>query len=222
MEIVADSMVDAWTKSIRYLLGFGTWVPTERNTRALEVRNLLLIITSPQLNPPLPVRYGFDRRFVAEHIGTFHTEQYTGASIRSRIYCFRGTINQVDVVVQRLRENWYSRRAVIITWEPVEDNTSDGPPCAVVLTFLIRDGKLCLSVVLRSNDAWLAVVPDMIALMQIQFEVARILSVPVGDYAHLAVSYHIYEPDVAHARRNMAPEFCDDVLERTQQSLSGL
>lgn len=200
MEIVAPSISEVWQASIPPLLANGVWVPTERSMRALELQNVLFRITHPILNPPLPTNYGFKMSYVAAHIGTFH-ENYSGTSIRSRLYQYAGQFNQIEAIVTKLKENWYSRRAVVVAWEPVTDTESARPPCPIALSFLVRDQKLLLTAVLRSNDAWLATVPDMIALTQVQNDIASQLGVGMGEYAHLAVSYHMYEPDVASAQR---------------------
>jgi|ERR1035441_3290889 thymidylate synthase len=203
MEFTASSVSEAWQASIPLLLADGKWVPTERGMRALELQNVLFCVTHPTLNPPLPQKYGFAPDYVATHIGTFH-ENYSGTSIRTRLYQYNGQFNQIDAVVRKLKENWYSRRAVVVAWEPVTDTESPRPPCPIALTFLVRDKRLLLTAVLRSNDAWLATIPDMIALTQVQHEVSCQLALGMGAYTHLAISYHIYQPDIADARTHFS------------------
>jgi thymidylate synthase len=104
--------------------------------------------------------------------------------------------HQLDQVYRELLDNPASRRAVLAIWRE-DDLFHDGDrPCTLSLNFIIRDGKLELHVMMRSQDVWLGVPYDLFMFTQIQLSLARQLGVPAGKYVHHATSLHIYRRDL--------------------------
>jgi len=106
-------------------------------------------------------------------------------------------LNQIDWVVQDLKRNPDSRRAII----NIRDNSIDpfiaNPACLQNIQFLIREGKLHMKVLMRSNDAPEATFMNAFAFIMFQKKIADELGVPVGSYTHRANSFHVYEKDYA-------------------------
>lgn len=103
--------------------------------------------------------------------------------------------DQVRFVVEELRRNPYSRRAVIDVRDNNRDMGSDDPACLQHIQFFIRDGKLDLDVLFRSNDAVKATFMNAFALIMLQKRIADELGVEVGTYTHRANSFHCYKKD---------------------------
>lgn len=104
-------------------------------------------------------------------------------------------VNQLAFVVEELRRNPFSRRAVI-TIRSAKDITVDAEPaCLQHIQFFIREGKLHCKVLFRSNDACKATFMNAYALIQLQKRIADELEVAVGTYTHRANSFHCYEKD---------------------------
>ena len=101
---------------------------------------------------------------------------------------------QIQFVIDELKRNPSSRRAVICIRTP-EDIGSDDPACMQHLQYFIRDGKLECKILFRSNDACKASFMNAFALICLQERIANALGVPVGQYVHRANSYHCYEKD---------------------------
>lgn len=90
------------------------------------------------------------RSFSDEGHDTFNAGY--GARIR-RYETLSGPIDQVKMVVRRLCQDSYTRRAVIGLWSPYLDNRdSKDIACNNMIYFTIRDGLLHTTVVIRSND----------------------------------------------------------------------
>jgi thymidylate synthase len=121
-------------------------------------------------------------------------------SVRSgygeRLLARDGKINQIDNVIQRLRDQSTSRRAVIQLFDAT-DLTEDFKqiPCTCTLQFIVRDGRLNLLVNMRSNDAFRGLPHDVFAFTMIQELIARSIDVDVGVYKHCAGSLHLYSRD---------------------------
>lgn len=107
-------------------------------------------------------------------------------------------INQLDYMVEALAECEYTRRAQAVTWKCWEDAGYEHPACLQRIWARVVDGKLCMNVHLRSNDAFKAAFMNMYAFTELQAFLARRLSerlgrtLKVGQYTHIADSFHIY------------------------------
>ncbi|NEQ66777.1 MAG: hypothetical protein F6K21_14985 [Symploca sp. SIO2D2] len=200
MEFSYETFSEAWTNSLRLILSSGEWVQSERGQKTIELRNVSLIALKPFSEPRIPDKYQFDNDYIEVYCNSFF-ENNSVNSISHRLIKYGVKyVNQLESVIGKLKTNQNTRRAVISLWEPSEDISSQHPPCPIVIQFIIRFDKLEMSVILRSSDAWMAAIPDYIALTRIQKNVAKELGVNIGKYTQYSISYHIYEFDVMLAR----------------------
>jgi thymidylate synthase len=105
------------------------------------------------------------------------------------------TDGQYAQLVERLKADPDTRQAVATIWNPQLD-LQDGKrdyPCTILHQFRIRDGKLNMSVYMRSNDVWLGAAYDFFQFTRLQIAMASVLGVEPGAYAHHVGSLHIYE-----------------------------
>jgi thymidylate synthase len=112
-----------------------------------------------------------------------------------RLFNLHGQYDQVKNVIDLLRKNPFSRRAVIQIFDGEDLVKYDEIPCTCTLQFLIRSGKLHLVTYMRSNDAYLGLPHDVFAFTMIQEIIARSLGVDVGYYYHDVGSLHLYYND---------------------------
>ncbi len=103
-----------------------------------------------------------------------------------------GKIDQIDACIKMLKSCGFTRRAQAVTWKAWEDLGIHDPACLQRLWFRIQHGKLNMSVHMRSNDAYKAAFMNMYAFVELQAHVAREVGVDVGEYCHIADSFHIY------------------------------
>ena len=105
--------------------------------------------------------------------------------------------NQIDKVVELLKTDPESRRAKININIPNEHviETKD-EPCTMSLHFMIRDGRLNCTAVMRSNDIWFGFPYDVAFFTEVQKMIAERLHVGWGTYTHFAVSLHVYDRDL--------------------------
>jgi thymidylate synthase len=105
-------------------------------------------------------------------------------------------VNQLPIIVERLREDPDTRQAVITLWDPEFDahGGKKDHPCTSLFNFRIRDGKLNMSTFMRSNDAIHGWTFDLIQFSMLMQSIASSLQVGVGTYSHHVGSFHIYEP----------------------------
>lgn len=109
--------------------------------------------------------------------------------------------NQIEKVIELLKYDPYSRRAVININVPNEKviETKD-EPCTVCLDYQIRNGKLHCTCVMRSNDMNFGLRNDLGFFISLQKYIAKRLGVPVGTYTHFAMSIHFYDRDFQYVK----------------------
>ena len=104
-------------------------------------------------------------------------------------------INQVEFVIDELRRNPYSRRAVIVIRDVDVDAGNADPACLQHIQYFVRDNKLHCKLMFRSNDACKATFMNAFALIMLQKKIADELGYEVGTYTHRANSFHCYAAD---------------------------
>lgn len=103
--------------------------------------------------------------------------------------------DQFEFIINELKRNPDSRRAVIDVRDKVADMASDSPACLQHIQYFIRGGALHCKVLFRSNDAVKATFMNAFALIMLQKRFADELGVKMGTYTHRANSFHVYEKD---------------------------
>lgn len=115
--------------------------------------------------------------------------------------------DQWEYVKQLIQKDPNTRQAIIHIKDADNRPTKD-TPCTVYLQFLLRDGKLNLSVHMRSNDIWMGVPYDMFSFTFLQMKMAMELGVDIGQYTHYAGSLHIYARDYQASLKNRTEGAC--------------
>ena len=101
--------------------------------------------------------------------------------------------NQLYKVIAMLENNPNTRQATISIYDGKEiDNYSKDTPCTYAVQFTILDNKLCMSVLMRSNDLWYGFCNDQYQFATLQRMVAESLSIETGWYYHYAHNMHLY------------------------------
>lgn len=113
------------------------------------------------------------------------------------------TVDQLRYVVETLKQDLYTRQAVIQIGDPVKDDFElDGSlkktkdyPCSRTLQFMVSsDGLLDCTLYIRSNDIMYGLsAVNVFNWTLMQEYVANIVGVPVGRYYHIVNNLHVYE-----------------------------
>lgn len=121
-----------------------------------------------------------------------------------RLFSLNGAINQVQNVIDTLKEKPHSRRAVIQLFrgEDLAANIiqrREDLPCTCTMQFMVRGVELHMMVMMRSNDAFMGLPHDVFAFTMLQELIARSLGLEIGPYKHAVGSLHLYTRDVKAA-----------------------
>ncbi len=134
-------------------------------------------------------------------------------------------INQIEYIIQKLKEKPYSRRAQAITWRPLVDPFHSDPPCLQRIFMRIKNNKLIMQTTWRSRDLFRAWEANVNGMIRIQKYVADQLSVEIGHYLDFSNSLHIYGNTIAELEdmlkrmKNKGEEFPKDILELIERNI---
>ncbi len=101
-------------------------------------------------------------------------------------------INQIDYIINKLKDKPYTRRAQATTWRPYIDPYSEDPPCLQRLFFRVKNDELILQTCWRSRDLFRAWEANVNGMVRIQKYIADKLNVGMGHYLDFSNSLHIY------------------------------
>ncbi len=106
--------------------------------------------------------------------------------------------DQLLGLIELLQQDASSRHGVILMWDPADDGLSSGTqkknvPCPYTFTVQIIGGKLCLHLVVRSNDMMLGNPHDTAGFALLAHIMAEKLKVPMGFLTVSISNAHIYD-----------------------------
>ena len=102
--------------------------------------------------------------------------------------------NQIDYVINLLKENPKTRRAAISIYDAKEHHEyKHDTPCTYAVQFTIVGQKLNMCVVMRSNDLWYGFCNDQYCFSKLQELVATETGLLIGSYYHFAHNLHLYD-----------------------------
>lgn len=109
-----------------------------------------------------------------------------------RLFNLRGQVNQIQNIINLLKDNPSTRRAVIQIFDGIDIGHKE-IPCTCTLQFLLRDNHLSMVVFMRSNDAFKGLPHDVFAFTMFQEIIAKSIGSELGEYVHSVGSLHLYE-----------------------------
>ncbi len=193
--IIADTIYDAWVDATRYVMKNGKELLDERGRIVREVNNLMVRILNPAKTKKSHPYWDGDK--LERYIDQFGEKNpgfsYTyGDRIR-----YHFDVNQYESVVKRLSDEPVTRRAIMITYDPVIDSYRKEIPCLILLSFMIREDefhrrRLHVTGVWRSHDIFGAYYPNLCGVMCVAEYIAARLGVEVGEIITHSISAHIY------------------------------
>ena len=105
--------------------------------------------------------------------------------------------DQLENVINILEHGFDTRQAAISIYDGKEINKYEfDTPCTYAIQFTVVQGKLYMSVYMRSNDLWYGFCNDQYQFASLQEMVAERLNLPVGTYYHHAHNLHLYNDKI--------------------------
>ena len=120
-----------------------------------------------------------------------------GSSDGARLFNPRPGLNQIERVIELLRREPDSRRAVAVIYQPDDaGRVSRDIPCTIGMSYNLRAGGLHATTIMRSSNAFRILPYDLFLFSLLAEVVAAELGVDLAGYHQFAVSFHVYHRDL--------------------------
>jgi len=206
---IEGSLGEVWLNAIDLVMKYGEIKESEYGVKQKELLNVMGVIKSFEFKDYFNIRLDDLKRYYRAFFGdkqggieyTYGERlfKYHVPMIAKHGREIGRIIDQVDLVVKKLREKPYTRRAIAITWKAWSDPFSKNPPCLTQVIWNIKFNKLYQTCIFRSHDIYSAYLLNAYGLRKLQEIVAKRIEVELGDLVILSVSAHIYEYDWSNA-----------------------
>ncbi len=103
-----------------------------------------------------------------------------------------GTINQIERVVEQIKQNPHSRRHIVTAWNPADVEEMALPPCHALFQFYVGKNKLSCQLYQRSADAFLGVPFNIASYALFTHMVAQQCDLGVGEFIWTGGDTHLY------------------------------
>jgi thymidylate synthase len=117
-----------------------------------------------------------------------------------------GTIDQIQYVVDQLKNNPDSRRMIVSAWNVAEVNKMALPPCHTIFQFYVAGDRLSLQLYQRSADTFLGVPFNIASYALLLQMMAQVTGFKPGDFIHTTGDTHLYLNHLDQARLQLTRE----------------
>jgi thymidylate synthase len=117
-----------------------------------------------------------------------------------------GTIDQIQYVLDQIKNNPNSRRMIVSAWNVAEVNKMALPPCHTIFQFYVADGRLSLQLYQRSADTFLGVPFNIASYALLLQMMAQVTGLRAGEFIHTTGDTHLYLNHIEQARLQLTRE----------------
>ena len=200
---VEGKLGEVWLNALDFIMKFGEIKESEYGIKQKEILNLIAVIKEFEVED----FFNFTQEELENYYKSFFSDgkgsvEYTYGE---RLFSYslplmeelekevKLIINQIDVIVKKLKKSPHTRRAIAITWKVWRDLFSKNPPCLIQVVWNVKHGKLYQTCVFRSHDIFSAYLFNVFGLRKLQEMVAEKVGMEPGDLIVISNSAHIYE-----------------------------
>ena len=101
-------------------------------------------------------------------------------------------IDQIQQLLDQIRQNPDSRRLIVSAWNVAEIENMALPPCHAFFQFYVAEGKLSCQLYQRSADIFLGVPFNIASYAILLMMVAQVCDLEVGEFVHTLGDAHLY------------------------------
>lgn len=117
-----------------------------------------------------------------------------------------GSIDQIKLLIEGLKNNPDSRRHIVSAWNPSEVADMALPPCHTMFQFYVAEGKLSCQLYQRSADVFLGVPFNIASYALLVHLIAEECGLEVGDFVHTLGDAHIYLNHMEQVKEQLSRE----------------
>lgn len=193
----AKHISDAWYRGLNVIWNHGQIITDERGSQIREFMDLMVVIEDPYT-----ARIPEDTAWNEERLEEYAKQLISGENALDFEYTYgerlrnwKGEVDQIEYVIEKLKKNKTSRRATAVTWIPGVDTKADEVPCMILDDFKLREDQVHLTALFRSHDFGGAYPANLYGLSKLLEYVAERLGVKPGKITTVSISAHIYAHD---------------------------
>ena len=116
------------------------------------------------------------------------------------------SIDQIEQVVNQLKNNPDSRRIIVSAWNVADIGKMALPPCHCFFQFYVADGKLSCQLYQRSADTFLGVPFNIASYALLTMMMAQVTGLKAGDFVHTLGDAHLYSNHIEQAHLQLSRE----------------
>ena len=117
-----------------------------------------------------------------------------------------GHIDQIQEVVDTIKNNPDSRRIIVNAWNVADLPEMKLPPCHAFFQFYVADGRLSLQLYQRSADIFLGVPFNIASYALLLQMMAQVTGLKAGDFVHTLGDAHIYTNHLEQVQEQLKRE----------------
>jgi thymidylate synthase len=115
-------------------------------------------------------------------------------------------IDQIQQLLDNIRNSPDSRRLIVSAWNVGEIENMALPPCHAFFQFYVADGRLSCQLYQRSADIFLGVPFNIASYALLLMMVAHVTGLEAGDFVHTLGDAHLYTNHLSQARLQLERE----------------
>lgn len=189
--IEAPTLGNAWIECLSKVMRYGQSIRDDGRV-LLEVCNLELRIDTISKTDPIISKYADQERIklMYKKYQSMEIVEPFDVSYGECLYCNQG-VDQIDNIVKRLKQRRDSKSATISLHTPQDIK----PTCLSLIDCKIRNDKLNMTVVYRSQNIYGSQPGNVLALSEIFENISKKVNAKIGCFYLYIISAHIYSED---------------------------
>lgn len=117
-----------------------------------------------------------------------------------------GKVDQLEEVINQIKNTPDSRRMIVCAWNPGEIEQMALPPCHCLFQFYVANGKLSCQLYQRSADCFLGVPFNIASYALLTMMLAQVCGLKPGEFIHTTGDTHLYLNHLEQAKLQLSRE----------------
>jgi thymidylate synthase len=115
-------------------------------------------------------------------------------------------IDQIDWVLNEIKQNPNSRRLIVSAWNPSEIESMALPPCHLLFQYYVAEGRLSCQLYQRSADVFLGLPFNIASYALLTMMMAQVSGLQAGDFVITLGDTHLYNNHLKQAQLQLGRE----------------
>jgi thymidylate synthase len=116
------------------------------------------------------------------------------------------SVDQIAQVIEAIKKNPYSRRHLVVAFNPSDVDRMALPPCHAFFQFYVANGRLSCQLYQRSADIFLGVPFNIASYALLTMMVAQVTGYAPGEFIHTFGDAHLYLNHIEQAQLQLSRE----------------